>query len=127
MKMEIDEIHFKGKHKELGHYVYGDLIHGRDGKVYIDTKENEVIPETVGQYTGMKDKRDNRIYNKDEVKINTLALNHKGNWIEGKIIFSDGCFDVKFNEPVYDIDSSINRTKLYLKCFTVNDAVKIIK
>lgn len=82
------EILFRGKKTDKNrHYyfnngwVYGDLIHS-GGKYYIKPRANsvivegelgklivmrEVIPETVGQYTGMTDISGNRIFEGDIV------------------------------------------------------------
>ena len=65
---------FKGKRRDTGDWIVGDLSHYKPDKVFIkpvggsDTSSREVIPVTVGEYTGREDRFKNLIYEHDLVK-----------------------------------------------------------
>lgn len=74
------DILFRGKRIDNSVWIEGDLRHWRSGKIGIhdDATKNtrEVDPETVGQYTGKRDSKNDRIFEGDilHIKWRTLDL-----------------------------------------------------
>ena len=102
------DILFRGKRLDNGAWVYGSLlqVECEDGSIVtaiFDRKDSggdaEVHPSTVGQYTGMRDKKGKRIFEGDMVSTD----------IERPYLiveFRDGCFMFNCNdggEDYYDI------------------------
>lgn len=88
------EILFRGKDADSGLWCYGDLTFSRDRKPYIRFWAHngylvrEVMPETVGQFTGFVDKNKKRIFEDDilastyeeENVVRELVLWHNNGW-----------------------------------------------
>ena len=89
-------IKFRGKRLDNGEWVYGDLVHGHSYilvvpiKSYIDDNYT-VIPETVGQFTGLFDKDGAEIYEGDFLH-NSFDANspYVIQWNEEKALFELG-------------------------------------
>jgi hypothetical protein len=103
MKMEIE---FRGRTAK-SEWVYGYLVcipNGDSFECYIISDFDErdsiydlgkyaikVIPETVGQYTGITDKEGKKVYVGDKVKFFGMV---------GEVCFEQGCFGIGTQETI---------------------------
>ena len=103
------EILFRGKQKDNGEWVYGAYYHqtefyGDDCDYhYIISSCDElednmmcfdgVIPETVGQYTGLTDKNGKKIFEGDVVKFTDSPFGYS---YIGVVCFNEGSFCIKY-------------------------------
>lgn len=94
----MSKIVFRGKRMDIGTWVYGSLIIYSDRceirtMVNDDSEDlpgyNDVYPETIGQYTGMKDIKGEHIWEGDIVQYNC-----SDKVIIGKVAWCSSFFEV---------------------------------
>lgn len=118
------EILFRGKCNEIGKYN-GQWIEGfyavDDGKPLIAHSTNNGLngyfcePGSIGEYTGMQDKNNRKIFEGDIVVINT---SEKRKIKKYRVEFDNGIFGIRFPAHAY------NNTIIPLRSF---DYIEIIK
>jgi len=95
--MKVREIKFRGRDVITGNWAYGYYYPSKGNSIIrIDDSECIVLKNSIGQFTGLKDKNRKEIYEGDIMHGNTSKL--------GAITFENGSF-MWLGEPLaWDMD-----------------------
>lgn len=96
------EILYRGKRVDTGEWVDGFYLVLPMGEIVILSNKGytKVTPETVGQYTGFKDKNEKKIFEGD------IVVDGRGHY--GKVFFEKGCFLIEWTIKDYIKGKSVD-------------------
>ena len=106
------EIKFRGKCMYSNEWVYGDLIHKRHDRDALMIQDDnglgsDVVPESVGQFTGLHDKNGKEIYEGDVITqylVFRNGENYECKARRGLVVFDKlWCFVLRSKSPLYHL------------------------
>lgn len=144
------EIVFRGKRVDNGEWVEGLLTFKNEIRVftthkwyddgeegdYDTTEDLRVIPETVGQYTGLTDKNGKKIFEGDIVMYSDEECYYPGEYTEfmGVIVFEKGAFGIGCREELpidldywCDNDNFVSLWELYWNLNCTQDELPMLE